>query len=196
VTAILANPRYTGRQVWNRQVRDHGTHPTGRKRRRPVQHWNPVQEWVISQKIVHPPLVTERDFVAAQAIRAARPTADGDVRIYLLAGLLRCGECGRRMDAHWVHGRPGYRCRHGHTSSRSPNTRRAKSLYVREDHVLARLPALLAGLDFQPSDSSTPTAGQDQIVAFLRTNNAVITCDVNGCGLLAASRDPEHGMTP
>jgi site-specific DNA recombinase len=101
VTAILANPRYTGRQVWNRQARDHDTHPTGGKRRRPVQHWNPVQEWVISQKIVHPPLVTERDFVAVQAIRAARPTADGDVRIYLLAGLVRCGECGRRMDAHW-----------------------------------------------------------------------------------------------
>lgn len=77
--------------------------------------------------------------VAAQAIRASRRTADGDTRIYLLAGLVRCGACGRRMDAHWVHGRPGYRCRHGHTSSRSPSTSRMRGFYVREDHVLVNL---------------------------------------------------------
>lgn len=87
VTAILANPRYTGRQVWNRQPRDHDTHPADKNRRRPVHRWNPLQDWVISQKIVHPPLITEQDFVSVQAIRAARPTADGDTRTYVLAGL-------------------------------------------------------------------------------------------------------------
>jgi DNA invertase Pin-like site-specific DNA recombinase len=163
VVAILANPRYTGRQVWNRQARDHDTQPTGR--RRPVHRWNPVEDWVISRKIAHPPLVSEQDFIAVQAIRASRPTADGDTRSYVLAGLLRCGECGRRMDAHWVHGRSGYRCRHGHTSSRSPSTPRRKSVYVREDYVLASLPAHVATLNLQLSDAST--AGQDLVLVFV-----------------------------
>lgn len=196
VAAILANPRYTGRQVWNRQARNHDTQPADKKRRRPAHRWNPVQDWVISEKVVHPPLVAEHDFVAVQAIRAARPTADGDARTYVLAGLLQCGECGRRMDAHWVHGRPGYRCRHGHTSSRSPNTRRTKSLYVREDHVLASLPAHVVDLHLEPSEISAPTTDPDQAIVTLRANNLVIICSEDGRTLLAATPDPEHAMTP
>src|SRR5688572_16793364 len=101
VAAILANPRYTGRQVWNRQGRDHEAQRTG-QRSGPVHRWNPVQDWVISKQIVHPSLVAEQDFVTAQTIRAARPAKDGTTRTYLLAGLVRCRPCGRRMDAHWV----------------------------------------------------------------------------------------------
>jgi site-specific DNA recombinase len=139
-------PAYTGRQVWNRQGRDHEA-ARGKQRRGPVHRWNPVQDWVISKQIVHPPLVTEQDFVAAQAIRAARPTDDGATRVYLLAGLVRCRPCGRRMDAHWVNNRAGYRCRHGHTSAQGASPNRAKNLYVREDHILASLPAHLAVLE-------------------------------------------------
>jgi DNA-binding transcriptional MerR regulator len=95
----------------------------------------------------HPPLVAKRDFVAAQAIRAARPTDDGTTRVYLLAGLVRCRPCGRRMDAHWVNNRAGYRCRHGHTSAQEASPDRPKNLYVREDHILASLPAHLAVLE-------------------------------------------------
>ncbi|WP_368860536.1 recombinase zinc beta ribbon domain-containing protein [Amycolatopsis magusensis] len=55
-----------------------------------------------------------------------------------------CGVCGRRMDAHWVRGRTGYRCRHG----RGGGTRRPKDpvpyISVREDHLLELLPGLLA----------------------------------------------------
>lgn len=98
VAAILANPRYTGRQVWNRQRTDR--EPTeladGGRGHRQVLRWNPAQHWVISRKMAHPGLVSEADFVAAQAIRAARPTSDGTTRTYLLAGLLRCRLCGRR----------------------------------------------------------------------------------------------------
>lgn len=36
------------------------------------------------------PLVSERDFVAVQAVRASRPTKDGRVREYLCTGLLVC----------------------------------------------------------------------------------------------------------
>jgi hypothetical protein len=36
---------------------------------------------------------------------------------YLLAGLLRCGDCGRRLESAWSNGKPAYRCRHGYTSA-------------------------------------------------------------------------------
>jgi site-specific DNA recombinase len=43
------------------------------------------------------------------------------------------------MDAHWVHDRPGYRCRHGHTSARPADPRRPRNLYIREDHAVAHI---------------------------------------------------------
>lgn len=75
---------------------------------------NLVQEWEVSESLAHVPLVDEATFVAIQGIRAGRLTKDGDRREYALAGLVVRGVCGRRMDAHWVHNRPGYRCRRLH----------------------------------------------------------------------------------
>jgi hypothetical protein len=53
----------------------------------------------------HPALVGESGFIAAQDVSARRgptprsePGAPGKRR-YLLAGLLVCGECGRRMES-------------------------------------------------------------------------------------------------
>jgi site-specific DNA recombinase len=94
------------------------------------------------------------------------------------------------MDAHWVHGRPGYRCRHGHTSSRSPNTPRATSLYVREDHILTTLPGHVADLGPRSSGASAQTTDQGQTVAFLRTNNLLIICDTSGWTLQATIPNP------
>jgi site-specific DNA recombinase len=145
VAAILANPRYTGRQVWNRQRTDHHDTdpdtPTGR--RRASHSWNPKDQWIISRKVVHPALVSDRDFVAAQTVTALPTPSSGGARRYLLTGLVTCRTCGRRADAHWVHGRPGYRCRHGHTSASPPQPGRPKAMYVREDRLLAALPRLI-----------------------------------------------------
>jgi hypothetical protein len=121
VVGILENPRYTGRQVWDR---------TGRAEAR---------DWAISDKLSHAPLVDEAMFAAVQGLRAARSTRDGATRTYVLAGLVRCGVCGRRLDAHWVNQRPGYRCRHGHSSARTRPPELAKNIYVREDHLLGGL---------------------------------------------------------
>ena len=74
VRAILANPRYTGRQVWNRQRTDHDLIDpanTGLGHRQ-VQRWNLPEGWVISARPAHPALVSEKDFIAVQGIRAAR----------------------------------------------------------------------------------------------------------------------------
>jgi site-specific DNA recombinase len=119
VAAILANPRYTGRQVWNRQRtdRDQVDERGELFREQQVQRWTSSAQWVISRAVVHPPLVSEEQFVRVQAVHPAPLPTDGEPRTYLLAGLVSCGICGRLMDSHWIHDRPGYRCRHGHTSA-------------------------------------------------------------------------------
>ncbi|MGC1289146.1 MAG: recombinase family protein, partial [Streptosporangiaceae bacterium] len=111
VTSILGNPRYTGRQVWNRQrtdteLADPADVALGHRQ---VQRWNLLDGWVISTRPAHPGLVSEADFIAAQAVSAARgsvppnePGAPEGRRRYLLAGLLTCGTCGRRME--WASG--------------------------------------------------------------------------------------------
>jgi site-specific DNA recombinase len=132
VAAILSNPRYTGRQVWNRQRTDHN--PVDHQRSE-VHRWNPAEQWVVSKEMAHPALVSEEDFVTAQAIRCNPTPEDGHARTFLLSGLLRCGHCGRRMESHWVHGRAGYRCRHGHTSAKLAASR--TSTYGRTTYLPA-----------------------------------------------------------
>ena len=95
---------------------------------------------------MHPALVSEGDFVAAQDINTARggPVLQGEpvLRRYLLAGLLSCSACGRRMESAWTNGKPAYRCRHGRTSAMAPDPDRPKNTYVREDKLLPHLHAL------------------------------------------------------
>ena len=163
VVGILENPRYTGRQVWNR----HGARTTG-----PAHHGAPVRPeaargWAESEKVTHPALVDEPTFLAVQGMRAARPTQHGDTRTYVLAGLVQCQLCGRRLDSHWVNGRPSYRCRHGHTSARNRPPELAKNVYVREDHLLNDLRVQFA--ETVGDDGST-------IADYLRSNNLMIMC--------------------
>ncbi|MCU7731196.1 recombinase family protein [Actinoplanes sp. KI2] len=115
VAAILANPRYTGRQVWNRQFTDHREAVPGDKRssRGPVRVWNPRSDWVISNEATHDALVSDADFLAVQQVTALAMPEDGRVHRYQLTGLLVCESCGRRLEGHWVNRRPGYRCRTG-----------------------------------------------------------------------------------
>lgn len=142
--AILANPRYTGRQVWNRQptatdLIDPWNTGLGHRQ---VQRWALPDGWVISARPAHPALVSEEDFIAAQGIRAGRDGTDPG-RCYRLAGLLRCGICGRRAESCWSNNRPAYRCRHGHSSASAPAPPdRPKNMYIREDRILPHLPAL------------------------------------------------------
>ncbi|GGQ84005.1 hypothetical protein GCM10010166_62800 [Couchioplanes caeruleus subsp. azureus] len=141
VAAILANPRYTGRQVWNRQHTEHhdGEPIHGLTRQRDTQRWTLATQWAISARPAHPALVSETDFITIQQIHTAPVPADGTVRSYALTGLVFCDICGRAFDAHWTHGRAGYRCRHGRTSAYSPNPARPRILYCREDHLIELL---------------------------------------------------------
>lgn len=173
VRSVLANPRYTGRQVWNRQRTDHELIDPGNTTlgHRDVMRWNTPDEWVISTAPAHPALVSEPDFVAVQSLRAAREGVPG--RVHLLAGLLRCGLCGRLMDSCWSHDRPAYRCRHGRSSATGPRPDGPRNMYLREDHILPHLPALWIRLTNTDHPQSRPLRGQslpttEEIAARLR----------------------------
>ena len=153
---ILSNPRYTGRQVWGRQQQ--AARRSGSRSHQSMS----AGEWAVSERPAHPALVSEAKFVAAQRVRAARQTRDGRARSYLLSGLVRCGVCGRRMDSHWVHGRAGYRCRHGHSSSQPRAADGPRYVYVREDLLvrelvgqLANRPAGSEGDAVRPNDTAS-----------------------------------------
>ncbi|MGC5054347.1 recombinase family protein [Micromonospora sp. DT48] len=189
VAEILANPRYTGRQVWNRQYTDHQETEPGDRRtsRGSVRRWNPRDQWILSTRLVHPPLVSETDFVQAQTVNAVATPEDGQPRRYLLTGLVICRTCGRRADAHWIHGRSGYRCRHGHTSASPPQPGRPKPLYLREDLLLARIARQLDDRTTEADD------GPRAIAAYLRANQITITCDAD---TITLGRQPSPAGIP
>jgi hypothetical protein len=188
VAAILANPRYTGRQVWNRQpsravLVDPADTGLGHKQ---VQRWNLPEGWVISRHPAHAALVSEADFIKAQDTAAPRGPAGPAVRRYLLAGLLTCGVYGRRLESAWSNGRPAYRCRHGHTSAAVPDPARPKTTYLREDQILPHLAALailLAGQAAAPSRGNhgparvTGPADAAALIDRLRADGVVPTYD-------------------
>lgn len=111
IRAILTNPRYTGRNVWNRQRRDEvlidvedvaAGHETKLR-------WNDRSQWIWSADPTHDALVSGEDFAKAaeqMAAGAHRPTplkgrATG--RHYALSGLVHCAVCGRRMQGTYAH---------------------------------------------------------------------------------------------
>ncbi|WP_412516050.1 zinc ribbon domain-containing protein [Actinomadura madurae] len=150
-------------------------HPAGLGQRQ-VQRWNLSDGWVISARPAHPALVSESDFIAVQGIQTLRGATARSDRCYLLAGLLRCGVCGRRTESCWANNRPAYRCRHGHSSSSRSDPDRPKNLYVREDHILPHLPTLhlrLTGLSDAVPDGASPDPGE--VIGDLRTRKLTLT---------------------
>jgi site-specific DNA recombinase len=94
VRAILANPRYTGRQVWNRQRKDEVLldindvaqgHTT-------KMRWNEAGQWIYSDQVVHPPVIDAETFEQAQQLIASRRHVTGQrerfrtSHVYVLAG--------------------------------------------------------------------------------------------------------------
>ena len=147
IRAILTNPRYTGRQVWNKQrkrevlidVHDvalgHETKMT----------WNPQDKWVWSSQIVNPPIIDEETFKATQELLAAR--GHGPIRHkphrarrpYVLRGILYCGICRRKMEGSWNNNAPYYRCRFPAEYALANKIRHPRNVYLREGALLPRL---------------------------------------------------------
>ncbi len=86
ISAILKNPVYTGRIVWNRLDFTEAKHSGGGARRRAKE------EWVVTED-AHLSLVSDEVFEAAQArfSRKVRSTTSaGAKRPYLFSGMVRC----------------------------------------------------------------------------------------------------------
>ncbi|MEU4422301.1 recombinase family protein [Actinoplanes sp. NPDC024001] len=187
VAAILANPRYTGRQVWNRQFTDHREATPGDRRTSlgPVRIWNPRSDWVISEDHTHPALVSDEDFTTAQDITAHALPEDGTQRRHALTGLLICEVCSRRLSGHWANGRAGYRCRHGHTSAQPANREAPRWVYWSEAKLVEQL---LAG-DAALADVDCASG----LAAEVRRRDAVIVC---GSGTVTLEPADGQAHTP
>ena len=211
VRAILGNPRYTGRQVWNRQRTDSDLVDPANTGlgHRAVQRWNLPEGWVISARPAHPAIVSEADFITVQDLDIRRGPGSLPGRCYQLAGLLRCGTCERHMESCWSNGKPAYRCRHGYTSATGGDPARPKNAYIREDQILPRLPALAILLGAPAEALIGPGQGgahpapavAPAMIGYLRARRVTLTYDpgdrvlragTQGAAVVALGRSHEH----
>ena len=105
--------------------------------------WNQTDQWITSHgadpRATGQPSDFRRragDVRHAKGRRArARPETH---RHYLLAGRMRCGVCGRRMQGHWTHGRAYYRCKFTEDYP-AGDCQHPRNVYVKEDAVVRGL---------------------------------------------------------
>ncbi|MEU8356272.1 zinc ribbon domain-containing protein [Nonomuraea sp. NPDC048882] len=71
-------------------------------------------------------------------------------RPYVLRHLLHCGVCQRRMEGTWNNGRAHYRCKFPVEYALANKIEHPRTVYVREDHILAELDPWL-GQIFDPA---------------------------------------------
>ncbi len=189
VRAILGNPRYTGRQVWNRQRKDEvliDVHDVALGHTTKMR-WNETGQWIYSDQIVHPPVIGTDTFAEAQALLAAKGSRQVEKRprtsprAYPLRGLLHCGICTRRMQGSWNNDQTYYRCTFPSQYALANRVQHPRSIYLREadilpalDHWLARsldparLPATINDLADAQQDHAAPETG-------------AIKADIAGC---------------
>jgi site-specific DNA recombinase len=154
VRVILTNPRYTGRQVWNKQRKDEilldvNDVAAGYETR---MRWNQPGSWVWSDAIAHEPLINAPDFEDAQAImadggRARRSNREAHQRVtrpYVLRGRLYCGYCGRRMQGQYSNQAPYYRCRYSKEYALASHVSHPGNVYLREADLLPVIDRWLA----------------------------------------------------
>jgi site-specific DNA recombinase len=153
VRVILTNPRYTGRQVWNRQrtdevlldVNDVALGNTT------VMRWNPKDRWVISKDVVHPPLIDADTFEQVQQLLHRRGDGPGfehkqhrSRHPYVLKGLVYCGLCHRRMQGQRSNGEAYYRCRYAQEYALANKIDHPRNVYLRERDIVGSLDTALA----------------------------------------------------
>ncbi|MFC4912296.1 recombinase family protein [Actinomadura gamaensis] len=147
VRAILTNPRYTGRQVWNRQRKDEVLldlndvtlgHVT-------KMRWNEIGEWVVSDKIVQTPIIDDTTFRRAQELLKARGKSacvhkpHRSKHTYVFKGRVYCGLCHRKMQSQWINKAPYYRCKFAEEYAIANKIDHPRNVYLREDAILGHI---------------------------------------------------------
>jgi hypothetical protein len=152
VRAILLNPRYTGRQVWNKQRKDEvlidvNDVALGHQTR---MRWNDTGHWIRSDEPTHQPVISPQTFQQAQDILAARGRGPCQhnphdrPRVYAFTGSLLCGVCKRRMQGHWINAAPYYRCRFPAEYALANKINHPRNVYLRQDAFDVRVNDWLA----------------------------------------------------
>jgi site-specific DNA recombinase len=157
IRAILMNPRYTGRQVWNRQRKDEvliDIHDVALGHTTKMR-WNDQGDWIFSEDLTHPPVISQETFAQGQQMLALRRRSSGPRErlrtrhVYALGGRFICGLCDRKMQAHWANGLAYYRCRFPAEYAIANKSSHPRNVFVREQEVLPALDAWLA-TEFAP----------------------------------------------
>ena len=142
VSRILANPVYGGTMVQGRQrVVSYKVHQTMSV---PAEDWYVVEG--THQAIVPPDLLDRARTIGEGRIR--RPPGGGEV--HLLAGFLRCADCGKSMTRKTARGIVYYTCSTYRRKSHEACTKHT----IREDRILQ---ALSRHLDLPAEDLTRPT---------------------------------------
>ena len=147
VRAILVNPRYLGHQVAGRQRRydellDAHDPALGTISR---QHWQERGAWAWSEEPSWPALVPEDLWERVNkriknTYGGARRRPRAEAGKYILAGLFRCGHCGKAMFGNTAKGKAYYRCAATRPDYATPSVPGHPPTYtVREERVLAAL---------------------------------------------------------
>jgi site-specific DNA recombinase len=152
VRAILMNPRYTGRQVWNRQRKDEvliDVHDVALGHMTQLR-WNDTSAWIYSDEPAHPQIIDHETFQRAQEVLAARGRGPcqhkphNRPRPYAYVGSLFCGVCQRRMQGHWINQAPYYRCRFPSEYALANRAGHPRNVYLRQDAFDTQITTWLA----------------------------------------------------
>jgi DNA invertase Pin-like site-specific DNA recombinase len=162
IRTILTNPRYTGRQVWNKQrtdevlldVNDVALGHT------PVMRWNQRDRWVTSNELAHEPLIEQANFDQVQDMLTRRArTATSPRRAhrsrhpYIFKSLVHCGICDRKMQGQHSHGVAYYRCRFPQEYALANKVNHPRNVIMREDILITPLDTWLVQ-EFSPLQRS------------------------------------------
>jgi DNA invertase Pin-like site-specific DNA recombinase len=194
IKTILSNPRYTGRQVWNKQRKDEvlldvDEVSLGYETK---MRWNDPDQWIWSDAEAHPALITTDQFEAVQRLRSdrgtTRVTKEVQQRVrhpHVLRGLFYCDLCGRRMQAQRSHSNTYYRCRYPREYALANSVQHPFNIYVRENDVLPALDDWLASV-FAPhrldhTIRALAKAQQDDAPAKATADDTELAAVIAGC---------------
>jgi site-specific DNA recombinase len=192
IRVIITNPRYTGRQVWNKQrkdevlidVRDVALGHTTKMR------WNDQTAWVQSDEISHPPIVSQDTFAQVQQLLISRRTRtgprerNGTRHVYALAGQVVCDACDRKMQASRANGYVYYRCRFATEYALANKISHPRNILIREAELVPALDHWLAS-QFEPDRVEVTidvlTAAQDDPAeeqhALVQARHIIVECE-------------------